>query len=111
MSNNHDSIVMGEGYVDQITNAKSENELKEIFAKAGLDYNVEVNKIKAEVAEKGEELSDEQLEGVSGGWATWIVKNLGGLAVNGVICLATNMRRDGSFVKCTCGLHHKLVRR
>ena len=89
--------------------------LMEVAAKEGYtitEKDIEALHRELEYIKTGSmELEDEELENVAGGWAWTVITKGMPLIAKGALCLKRNMRRDGSMIRCECGLHGYAVRK
>ncbi len=100
-------------FVEKLISTDAPAQIKIMLA----DYGVEISEeevallTQAHAAAQDAELSAEELDDVSGGWALAVVTIAGPELVRSLICLKNNLRKDGSMKKCTCGWHKYAVRK
>ena len=103
-------------FLEKFNEADTASKVKALFAESDLVISEEdaALLIKASVAsDESVTLSEKELEQVSGGvgWAWTVITKGLPLIAKGALCLKRNLRRDGSMVKCECGLHGYAVRK
>ncbi len=100
-------------FVEKLITTDEPAKIKLLLADYGLEVSDEDVALltQAHAAAQDAELSAEELDDVSGGWASVVIKKGVPLLLNAIICLKNNLRSDGSMKKCTCGLHRYAVRK